>query len=259
MKKLILAGVLSIPLPCCNSFGADLEDLKSAGKEAIESSKSKANKIFEGGKNATKEIYSRAKTSLKGERTSRDNRGESILTINWSPFVLASFPLPKSGYQAGWIVNEAITLDPEFLSGGIGFSISKLDIGKISDSLIIIPIRYFPGNSFNYKVGGTYRKLAVVLGDSILSKIINRPAHLDLLEYKSYSLNLAFGNRWQLNNGITLGADWVDVNIPLSVQKNETITTYITDESDKKNVKNGIEILTAVQFTSLKFQIGYTF
>ena len=167
--------------------------------------------------------------------------------------------LSKSGFQVGWVVNEAWTIDPEYLSGSFGFDIAKISIGEISESLISLPLRYFPGNTFNWKFGGTYRKLTVVLGDTILQKIVNRPTALDLLEYKFYSLNLGIGNRWQLNNGITLGADWLDINIPLSVKRNEIITTFITDENDKKNVRRGIDLLTAVQFTALKFQIGYTF
>lgn len=155
---------------------------------------------------------------VKRERTSRDNRKDSFLTLNLSPFVYLSYPLPKSGLQVGWVVNEAWTVDPEYLSGSFGFDIAKISIGEISESLISLPLRYFPGNNFNWKFGGTYRKLTVVLGNTILEKIVNRPKSLDLLEYKFYSLNLGFGNRWQLNNGITLGADWLDINIPLSVK-----------------------------------------
>jgi hypothetical protein len=270
MTKVKLFCLLSCLIPVGNVFAVSLEELKKAGEDALETTKSKAGEIYESGKKksgellddgkeATDELYNKAKNAIKKERTSRDNRKDSFLTLNWSPLVLASFPLPKSGFQAGWVASESVTIDPEYLSGGIGFSVAKLDIGKISDTLITLPVRYFPGNSFNTKVGGTYRKLSVVIGDSILSRIINRPAHLDLLEYKFYSLNVGLGNRWQLNNGITLGADWIDLNVPLSAQKNETITSYITDETDKKNVKTAINILTAVQFTALKFQIGYTF
>lgn len=270
MTKLKLFWVISCLTPVGNAFAVSLEGLKKAGGDALEKSKSKAGEIYESGKKksgelldegkeATDELYSKAKNAIKKERTSRDNRKDSLLTLNWSPFVLASFPMPKSGFQAGWVASESVTIDPEYLSGGIGFSLAKLDIGKISDTLITLPMRYFPGNSFNTKVGATYRKLSVVIGDSILSRIINRPAHLDLLEYKFYSLNIGLGNRWQLDNGITLGADWIDLNVPFSAKKNEAVTSYITDENDKKSVKTAIDILTAVQFTALKFQIGYTF
>ncbi|MEN9811101.1 MAG: hypothetical protein RLZZ488_2668 [Pseudomonadota bacterium] len=274
------------------SGGEAFDSIKSKGQQMYESGKSTTGELLDKGKETTGELYEKGKETtgelyekgkettgeiidkgkktavdtydktvemVKKERTSRDNRKDSFLTLNLSPFVYFSLPLPKSGFQIGWVINEGWTVDPEYLSGSFGFDVAKISIGEISETLISLPLRYFPGNNFNWKFGGTYRKLTAVLGNTILEKIVNRPTTLDLLEYKFYSINLGLGNRWQLNNGITLGADWLDFNIPVSVERNEIITSYITDENDRKNVRRGIDILTALQFTALKLQIGYTF
>ncbi len=246
-------------LTSANALAVDMETVKEKTKEAYEASKEATKKAYDASKEKAGELYDKAKNAIIPKRTSRDNRRDSFLSLNLSPFVLLSYPLPKSGLQVGYIVNESLTIDPEYLSGGYGFAVAKLNIGEISDTIISLPVRYFPGNSFNFRGGVSYRKLSATMGDSIVSKIAERPAHLDVLEITSYAVNLGVGNRWQFDNGITLGADWIDINIPVYSERKEIITKYIKDKKDKKYVSNAITILSAFQLTAVKLQMGYTF
>jgi hypothetical protein len=176
-KRLVIA---TASLAATNAFAVDMDTVKEETKEAYESSKEatqraydtskeKAAELYDKAKVEASDLYDKAKQAITPERTSRDNRRDSFLSLNWSPFVFLSFPLPKSGFQAGYIVNESFTIDPEYLSGGYGFAVAKLNVGKISDTIISVPVRYFPGNSFNIRGGVSYRKLSATIGESMLT------------------------------------------------------------------------------------------
>ena len=200
MKFSTLFCALLLTIPTNAALAVDVEHLMKSGGDAFDAVKSKSKQIYESGKSTTGELLDKGKETggelldkgketggemidkgkktavdtyektlemVKKERTSRDNRKDSFLTLNLSPFVYFSLPLPKSGFQIGWVINEAWTVDPEYLSGSFGFDVAKVSIGEISETLISLPLRYFPGNNFNWKFGGTYRKLTVVLGNTI--------------------------------------------------------------------------------------------
>jgi hypothetical protein len=193
-------------------------------------------------------------------KESHDNRQDSTFSILWNPFSYLSLVVPKWGLQVGWILSKNWSIEPEYQSGSFGLAISKFDVGKISEKNIILPFRRYIGNSFNLRFGPGYHSLEVDLGDKWLSKVSREKLHLNLVKISAYVINLGFGNRWQLDNGISLGADWFEISIPVHTKMDEQITQHIPDENDRKNALNALKVLRYFPSTTVfKLQLGYAF
>jgi hypothetical protein len=196
---------------------------------------------------------------LTPPKTSRENRSESTITILWNPMSFA-LPLPATGFQVGYLFNEEWSLEPEYQSGAYEVSFPIAEIGKIDEKIYLLPFRWYSGNSFNLKFGLSHRKLGVEIGDSLLASLNREMLHLNLVNISSYNLNFGVGNRWQFENGITLGADWFDINIPVITSMDEQVSKFLSNSNDKKTLEKAINLLRYFPpVTFLKFQIGYTF
>jgi hypothetical protein len=137
------------------------------------------------------------------------------------------------------------------------------DIGSVSDSHLSLLYRsYSRRNSFSFIYGLNYYKFDARLSGQYLSSISSgNPQDYNLLSVRSLGVTLGIGNRWQLKNGMSVGIDWIHLNIPVSVFKTEA--DYLSsdaDQSDKNDIENVLDILKRVPtFALFKLQVGYTF
>ncbi len=137
------------------------------------------------------------------------------------------------------------------------------DIGTVSDSHLSLLYRsYSRRNTFAVIYGLNYYKFDAHLSSEFLSSISSGPvSDYNILAVESLGATIGFGNRWQLKNGMSLGVDWFQLNIPLHVFKTEA--NYLSsnaDPEDKKDIENVLDILKRVPtFSFLKLQAGYTF
>lgn len=254
MKHMFLSTLFS--LIAASSALADEPSLLEKSKLEIE--KLSDNAISMGQK--SKEKIAETKKVVFGTRTSLDNRKESFLSLLWNPYSFLSVVLPKWGLQIGYVFNEQWSLEPEYQSGSFGWGLAKFDVGKISEKNYLVPARMYIGNSFNFKFGPGYHTLNIDIGDKLLSKLTRQDLHLEIVDISAYVLNLGLGNRFQFDNGITVGADWFDISVPLVTQLNEKASPYFSDANERDKFLKTINLLRNFpSMTIAKIQVGYTF
>lgn len=100
----------------------------------------------------------------------------------------------------------------------------------------------------------------ITLGDDLLSKISREKLQVELVKTSAIVWNLGIGNRWQFDNGITLGSDWLEISVPLKTKMKEHVSPLFKAEGDRKTATRILKILRNFpSMTAFKLQIGYTF
>jgi len=198
----------------------------------------------------------------KSKKTSRDNRAASTLSLFYEPVNLGIVLPTKSGWAATWIFNEDWALEGEYLSGSYGIGISGIDLVDVSERLVLGKVRWTFGNSLNSSVGFGSRSYRFTLGSDTLAKITDyNVAALPSLRVENEFFSFGIGNRWQWNNGLTLGVDWLEVILTAGRGTiDDRVTGYLKDENDRKNAHEALNYLRyGPTFNALKIQLGYTF
>ncbi|HXH29618.1 MAG TPA: hypothetical protein VNJ01_02285 [Bacteriovoracaceae bacterium] len=190
---------------------------------------------------------------------SRDHRDASTGTImvgyqlltTWLPFKLTA--------SYTHIFNRKWSTELEYTSGSLSDPIPGVDLGRIKEKRISLVARRYTGNSFHFIFGGYFNDFDAHLGSSILSQMGSVPES----GFRVQGLGLAtgIGNRWQWQNGITAGIDWLRVNIPLiETRVEDKVLKDISDDSDRGDVKEVISAFNDIPtFVLFGLNVGYTF
>jgi hypothetical protein len=211
--------------------------------------------LIDGAKEATESGKKKIEEVTGPIKRSMDLRDDSFGTVavgyqlftTWIPSKwTASYTQNLSRYWA---------IEGEYSKGSLSLPVVGFDIGEVTEQRATVQARYFPGNSFNWSFGLLYQKGKAELGGDI-------PAvgSYEFFEMENFGATLGFGNRWQWENGITLGIDWFRVNQPLFGKwENDGVVKKLNsdDASDVKKIIRAFNTLPT--FVLLGFQIGYTF
>ncbi|MES2529326.1 MAG: hypothetical protein V4598_19720 [Bdellovibrionota bacterium] len=186
---------------------------------------------------------------------SEDLRDDSFgtLLLGYQPFTTWIPSKWTASYTQ--IFNRNWTLEGEYSKGSLSVPVFSVDIGEIKEERVSLQSRYYPGNSFNWSFGLMYQK-----GEAKLGADIPATTKLDVFEMESFGATLGFGNRWQWQNGFTLGIDWFRMNQPLFGRwENESVLkTVSADDADElKKIMRAFNTLPTFVFLGL--QLGYTF
>ncbi len=190
----------------------------------------------------------------------RSSRPHNIMasftgTATWIP--------AKLGISYTYSPDATESWEISFNRGKISTPFFIPDLGSISDSHISLLYRsYSNRNSFSIIYGLNYYEFDAHLSRKYLSSISSGdPSDFNVLNVQSIGATVGLGNRWQFENGLSLGVDWFHLNVPLNVFK--TKAAYLSsdaDQADKNEIENVLDILKRVPtFDFLKLQIGYTF
>lgn len=194
---------------------------------------------------------------------SRETREKTQYFVfgSYSPFDLL---IPsKIGITGGYHQSGDITWEFEYLKGSVAVPFVVKDLGSMTDEKFTLMKRtYFGGNSFNVSYGLSYFNFSLHLGDRLISRVTggNYPS-IDAVELKSLGGHFAFGNRWALKNGLSIGVDWFAWSQPLFItEKNSAFLTYATNQEDRDDVGKALNIISYFpRFAVIKFQVGYLF
>ena len=264
MPRLSFKILITFTLICkCHlALGESLFDsVKQLGSDLIDKTKTIISEDDEDDKeqlNKSKDVKNPTKKEHK-TRSSKQNRKDSLLSLLYIPFN-PGIIFPKSGFALSYFFNHTYVLEPQYLSGGFSLKLSSLDLGNVKETLLLLPLRWYPNtNSFNFKFGVGRRTYSVEFGDELLSKYSNIP-HFTALKIENYIIHLGLGNRWQFDNGITLGADWIDLYIPVSSGKSDENISQYFDNDDKANFNDAVTVLRYLPTISVVgLYLGYTF
>lgn len=172
--------------------------------------------------------------------------------------------LMPSKWGASLAYNEpTVSYELEYMRGALGLAWLGLDIGGITEQRFTLLLRSFSGReSFNFSYGVSYTDFVAKLGNRYLSTVTaNNISEAELFKVSNLSLVWGLGNRWQLSNGFTFGADWFGLHIPVAALEGNTsyidLTTDDDNRDDLKLVRNLIEKIP--RLVVLKFQLGMSF
>lgn len=211
--------------------------------------------LIDGAKEASEEGKKKIETVTGKILRSEDLRDDSFgtLAVGYQPFTTwipskwtASYTQNLSRYWA---------IEGEYSKGSLSIPVYSIDIGEISEERVTLQARHFPGNSFNWSFGMIYQK-----GEAELGGDIPATTNHDVFEMESFGATLGFGNRWQWENGLTLGIDWFRMNQPFFGQwENESVLKQVSanDADDLKKIMRAFNTLPTFVFLGLN--IGYTF
>jgi hypothetical protein len=244
-----------------SSSSRDNPDKKNSDKEQSEPKSSDENSSESAG--STEESPSNKEVAIQPEvRDSAKNRTDSEVSLFYIPFSTGVVLPSKTGFSATWILSSTSSLEAEYLSGSYGLSFSKLDIATFSEKIISAKYRWYTGNSFNLFLGGGERKYKFSVGNDLLAFATNQPfSSFPSLVVENQVMVLGLGNRWQYDNGFTLGFDWLELIIPVGKGRieNSTLDNF-KDEKDRDNTEKFLKLLRyAPTVTVLKIALGYTF
>lgn len=197
-----------------------------------------------------------------GKKTSRSNRQETDYSLFYIPMNYGIIMPTKTGFAGSWMINGEWTLEGEYLDGGYSLGFLGIDLFDLSERIIGLNTRWYPGNSFNLKFGVAERKYNFSLGSDYLNRITGGDvAETKFLEVKNEVLLLGLGNRWQYDSGFTFGFDWFELIVPVgkaSVKENFLHT--VKNQSDRNDIQDVIDYMrTGTTFNAIKLHVGYAF
>lgn len=213
------------------------------------------------------EIESKAQPETLNEtraevRDSLQNRADSNLSLFYIPMSLGYVLPSKKGFAASWIINSKLMIEGEYLSGSYGLSLSLIDVALFSEKIYSGKFRWYPGNSFNVFAGLGQRNYKFTLGSDLLAIATDQMVTaFPTTVVENQVLVVGLGNRWQFDNGFTLGFDWFELIVPIGRGKvDDEALAYFANEKDKEITKKALRFFRyAPTINALKLQLGYTF
>ncbi|MDX2472015.1 MAG: hypothetical protein QNL04_15705 [SAR324 cluster bacterium] len=206
--------------------------------------------------------------SYSNQGGSEKNRSESVIHLGITPIGISvdSITQPVS---LGYIVNE------DFMAAFEIGSFSYEDTDDTSTFALDYKnsgfyFRWFPGNSFNIKLGVYHRTFE---GSYLVEETLSETYEGETYTYDAEAeatvtstatvASLGIGNMWQFDWGMTLGVDWLVYNAVLSHDYSYTVTNnvgYTTAEAEDELAK-GEDIFKQIHGLPglLVVQVGFSF
>lgn len=188
-----------------------------------------------------------------------DSREEFFGTVMVGYQFFTSWLPSKKTISYTHIFNQKWSLEGEYAWASISYPIYGIDLGEISEKRYTLQARRYVGNSFHFTFGALMNDFKARLGSDILDTFGNEINS----SFRVQNLGVTGGiaNRWQWNNGLTLGMDWFRVIIPLAATKIENnVLDDISDDDDQTDVKKVIRIFNRIPtFVVFGLSFGYSF
>lgn len=196
------------------------------------------------------------------KQTTRDNRKLQDLTVTVIPVSLGWVLPTKNGVAVTWIYDASWSIELEYLRASYGLGFWGVDMANLSEQHSSIHALYYPGNSFYWKAGLGRRDYEARFGLDYLRRITGNtqftPAEAHI---RNEVLTLGLGNRWQFDNGVTWGIEWLDLLIALGAgEQNENFMQRVEDEEERRDLQDIFDFFRqGTTFQTMKLSLGYTF
>lgn len=157
------------------------------------------------------------------------------------------------------IFNEKWSLEGEYSWSTISFPVVGIDLGEIKEQRYTLQARRYLSNSFHFTFGAVLSDFKARLGSDFLDDMGNE-IRSDF-EVENIGITAGMGNRWQWQNGVTVGIDWFRMNMPLfETELDDNVLKSIPGGEDQDEVKKVIRVLNRLpSFVLLGVNLGYTF
>lgn len=191
--------------------------------------------------------------------SSQENRERSLGTVMVGYQLITSWVPSKKTLSYGHIFNQKWTVEGEFSFATINAPYIGVDLGRIKERRYTFQARRYVGNSFHLTFGAVYSTFSARLGSDILDSFGNEINS----EFSAGNIGATggIGNRWQWQNGFTLGIDWIRLNIPLyETQVEDKVLESVGGSSDREDIKDVIRTFNRIPtFVLFGINLGYSF
>jgi hypothetical protein len=195
---------------------------------------------------------------LKEERSSATNRDNSFGTIMGGFQFLNTWVPSKFTGSYTQIFNRSFSLELEYAGSERQLDIAGIDVGTLNEKRYSVMLKYYIGKSFHVSLGPYANDIAFELSDKVKAR--TGITSNDKVEVATYGIGLGLGNRWQFDNGFTMGIDWMRINQPTGKYKVKDRILKDVDDEDRQDLKRtGKLFRTFPAFTFFGVNIGYTF
>jgi hypothetical protein len=152
-------------------------------------------------------------------------------------------------------LNPKWSLEGEYSWSSLSTGIVGVDLGSITEKRFSLLGRRYWGKSFHWVIGPYFNSVKASLGGDVKTPVSGH------VEVEQIGLALGFANRWNFDNGFTIGADWLRVNIPLRETKyDDKILQQVADKSSREDVKTVLSAINRVPtLILLGIHLGYFF
>ncbi len=217
--------------------------------------------------NAFSAIEPQSTTSISNFELNRTNKNVNLALKAG----LITGGISGSGIDAAYYLNPNLLVGFEYLQGdedlrdkAASSIYSNVDKAKISSKFYGVYGKYFTGSTFAL-TGGLYQR-------SIDAKI-KISSSLDKNYYLSTSstgsatvAKFGLGNYWSWNFGLTLGCEWVGVQMPVGNKKDRSSLDYGSSVS-KSTAQEDLELVddlsktfsSSTTYSLLNLHLGYNF
>jgi hypothetical protein len=198
-------------------------------------------------------------TPTKRGISKKDNRDASTSTVMVGYQLITSWLPSKKTLSYSHLFSERWTLEGEYSFQRIDTPFIGVDLGEIKERRFTLHARRYVSNSFHFSFGGVLSDFSARLGSDTLDTFGNSLSS----SFSARNLGITFGtgNRWQWNNGLTLGVDWIRLNVPLiQTGVEDNVLDDLPGGEDREDIKNVIETFNRIPtFVLLGLHLGYTF
>lgn len=154
--------------------------------------------------------------------------------------------------------SSVYSMEFEFGTSQKELDVNGVDLGDIQEDRYSLFLKRFFGRSFNISLGPYWNEVNFELGNQI--RDVNGEIVQGTIDVITYGLGVGIGNRWQLENGLTIGIDWIRVNQPLGAYSvNEQILSTLSEENKDDVKRTGRLFRTAPAITYFGLNVGYSF
>ncbi len=183
--------------------------------------------------------YSTSNTPSKGASWSARNGRKFQATVGGGFIV---FPVTGLGLSGAYTLSPRLTLGLSYLTGSVTMNDEELDSSsrdarttsrlEVDASLLLLQARFFVGNSFYVTALAGQRQLEArinvdtIYGDGVSDKI----------NVNSAVVGASIGNEWTFANGLTLGADWIGLTVPVASSVSSSTGSYGTVSERQKEL-----------------------
>lgn len=195
---------------------------------------------------------------IQEERSSATNRENSFGSLMAGFQFLNTWVPSKLTASYTQILTRNFSLEFEYAGSKRDIEIVGLDIGELDEKRYSLFLKYYLSKTFYINVGPYLSDLTFDLSDRIRDAAgITSNENFELA---TYGVAFGIGNRWQFDNGITIGVDWLRINQPTGSYKIKSRIRDDLQEEDKEDVDRTNRIVrTFPAFTFFGANIGYTF
>lgn len=193
------------------------------------------------------------------DSSTRANRADSLGSVMVGYQLITSWLPSKKTIGYTHIFNEKWSLEAEFTQSSVSDPVFWLDIGEVREERFYLQARRYAGNSFNFSFGGTFSNFRAKLGSDFLGD-----AGQELTSSfgaENIGVTGGIGNRWQWSNGLTVGIDWIRINVPVvSTYVRDDVLDAVAEDDEQDDLEGVIETFNRIPtFVLFGLNIGYTF